>query len=207
LPEANESPDLFRKLVEDKLKSAHPETIEELSRLISSYPDYDEAEFISTIREMKAHGSINLLEPALEIDSIWDYILPSPASAWFWVTLVVVLLAASVIVQAPTGYPFVGLRWLLGLVFSLYLPGFALLRLLYPKGSELDPIERFVLSVGVSLAVVPLAGLVLYYSSLGLDLFAITSFLALFTLLAAIGAAVRGYMTLRKESTDRGSGQ
>jgi hypothetical protein len=207
LPKVNDTQGMLRKLVQDKLKSAHPETVGELSRLVSSNAAYDESKFISTIKNMKADGSIDLREPALEIDSIWDYVLPSPVSAWFWATLIVVSLAAAVIVLAPTGYVFVGLRWLLGLVFSLYLPGFALLRLLYPKGSELDPIERFVLSVGVSLAVVPLVGLALYYSSLGLDLLAITSFLAIFTLLAAIGAAVRGYMTLRKESTDRGSGQ
>ena len=49
------------------------------------------------------------------------------------------------------------------------MPGYALIEALYPK-RDLDELSRFALSVGLSLAVVPLAGLVLNFTPFGIRL-------------------------------------
>ena len=41
----------------------------------------------------------------------------------------------------------------------LFLPGFSMLRLLFPRVGKIDPLERFALSIGVSVAVVALMSL------------------------------------------------
>jgi uncharacterized membrane protein len=46
----------------------------------------------------------------------------------------------------------------------LFIPGYVTAELLFPKGRELDTIEGFGLSVGWSLALVPLVGLLLNFT-------------------------------------------
>ncbi|MGC8542529.1 MAG: DUF1616 domain-containing protein, partial [Vulcanisaeta sp.] len=49
-----------------------------------------------------------------------------------------------------------------------FMPGYALVEALYPRGDELGPLERLALSIGLSLAVVPLIGLLLNYTPWGI---------------------------------------
>ncbi len=53
------------------------------------------------------------------------------------------------------------LRIILGLPFILFFPGYTLITALFPKKSDLGAIERVALSFGLSIAVVPLIGLIL----------------------------------------------
>ncbi|MGC9119326.1 MAG: DUF1616 domain-containing protein, partial [Thermoproteus sp.] len=64
---------------------------------------------------------------------------------------------------------------------------------LYPRGDELSPLERLALSIGLSLAVVPLIGLLLNYTPFGIRLGPIVASLAAFTTAAVIYATYRKY--------------
>ena len=77
----------------------------------------------------------------------------------------------------------------LGLVFVLFLPGYVLVAALYPRKDDL--VERLALSLGLSIAVVPLIGLALNYSPWGIRLDPILAFLTLFIVLAASVAMYR----------------
>jgi len=79
----------------------------------------------------------------------------------------------------------------LGLVFVLFLPGYVLVAALYPRKDDLDLVERLALSLGLSIAVVPLIGLALNYSPWGIRLDPILAFLTLFIVLAASVAMYR----------------
>ncbi len=59
-------------------------------------------------------------------------------------------------------------RNILGLPFVLFLPGYALIAALFPAKSDLDGIERVALSFGLSIAIVPLIGLGLNYTTWGI---------------------------------------
>lgn len=61
-------------------------------------------------------------------------------------------------------------RVLLGLPFVLFFPGYVLIAALFPKKGDLDGTERVALSFGLSIAVVPLIGLVLNYTPWGIRL-------------------------------------
>jgi len=54
-------------------------------------------------------------------------------------------------------------RYLLGSIFVLLLPGYTFIKALFPT-KELDEIERMALSIGMSLALVPITGLLLHHT-------------------------------------------
>jgi uncharacterized membrane protein len=62
------------------------------------------------------------------------------------------------------------LRIIFGLPFLLFLPGYSLVSALWVKGSELDGLERTALGLGLSIAIVILAGLGLNYTPWGITL-------------------------------------
>ena len=78
-----------------------------------------------------------------------------------------------------------GLRIALGLLFVLFFPGYTLLSALFPKRDDLDGIERIALSFGLSIAIVPLIGLILNYTPWGIRLYPILISITLFILIAS----------------------
>ena len=85
-------------------------------------------------------------------------------------------------------------RIFLGLPFVLFFPGYTLIAALFPRKDDLDAIERIALSLGLSIAVVPLIGLALNYSPWGIRLNPILAFVTLFIVLAATAAWLRRRM-------------
>jgi uncharacterized membrane protein len=83
------------------------------------------------------------------------------------------------------------LRVAFGLLFILFLPGYALIAALFPKDGDLDWIERIALSFGLSIAVVPLIGLLLNYTPWGIRLEPIIASLMLFTVSMCLVAYYR----------------
>jgi len=79
-------------------------------------------------------------------------------------------------------------RIILGLPFLLFFPGYVLIAALFPKKGSLGGVERIALSFGLSIAVVPLIGLILNYTSWGITLYPILISLAVF-ILATLGVA------------------
>ena len=104
------------------------------------------------------------------------------------VAIACALATTPVVLLAPFVEP---VRIGLGLVFVLFLPGYVLVAALYPRKDDLDLVERVALSLGLSIAVVPLIGLGLNYSPWGIRLNPILAFVTLFIVLAASVAMYR----------------
>jgi uncharacterized membrane protein len=117
--------------------------------------------------------------------------------------LIAIWLAAIVLLVAILLTPNSPVRVVLGLPFVLFFPGYVLIAALYPRGNDLDGIERVALSLGLSLAVVPLIGLVLNYTPWGIRLTPILVSLALFIAVCS-AAAVRQRM--RHSAAERFAG-
>ena len=78
------------------------------------------------------------------------------------------------------------LRTILGIPFVLFFPGYTLIGALFPGKNDLGELERLALSIGLSLAVVPLVGLALNYTPWGIRLYPIITSLFILTLLLSI---------------------
>lgn len=76
----------------------------------------------------------------------------------------------------------------LGLIFVLFFPGYALVAALFPKRDDLDGVQRLALSFGLSIAVVTLLGLALNYTPWGIGLYPVLVSVLVF-IIAAAGVA------------------
>ena len=112
----------------------------------------------------------------------------SPLSLWFWAAIGAV--AASLLLFSFTSGVALYLRYVFGSVLVLFLPGCALIEALYPK-RELDELTRLALSIGLSLALVPLVGLVLNYTPFGIRLVPVALSLAALTVVLLVVALTR----------------
>lgn len=82
-------------------------------------------------------------------------------------------------------------RAVIGVPFLLFFPGYALICVLFPRKKDLDEIERVALSVGLSIAVVPLIGLVLNYTPFGIRLYPVLVSMFFFTFGLSLATAFR----------------
>jgi uncharacterized membrane protein len=83
------------------------------------------------------------------------------------------------------------LRVVLALPVVLFIPGYSLIAALFPGSKDIDGIERLALSFGLSIAVVPLIGLVLNYAPWGIRLDPIVASLTMFTVMMLVMAQYR----------------
>jgi uncharacterized membrane protein len=91
------------------------------------------------------------------------------------------------------------LRVTLGLLYSFFFPGYVLVAALFPGRDDLDGAERVALGFGISMAVLPLIGLLLNYTPWGIRLAPILVAVTFFILLC-VGVA---YYRRGKLSADR----
>ncbi|MEM0344221.1 MAG: DUF1616 domain-containing protein [Thermoplasmata archaeon] len=84
--------------------------------------------------------------------------------------LVVCIALALLLVALVLVFPDSLARQVLGLVFVLFLPGYAATAALFPENDQIDGIERVALSFGLSIAIVPLIGLGLNFTPWGIRL-------------------------------------
>jgi uncharacterized membrane protein len=75
------------------------------------------------------------------------------------------------------------LRTYLGILLVLFLPGYALTGAIFPAKKDLEGIERAVISLGLSIAIVPIMGLVLNYTIWGIQEITLLTSLSIFILL------------------------
>jgi uncharacterized membrane protein len=98
--------------------------------------------------------------------------------------LVILLILAITII--PSSF----VRIVLGLPFLLYFPGFVLVTALFQK-ERMDTIERVALGFGMSIAVVPLIGLALNYTSWGIKLESVLYSISAFILVMSVVAMIK----------------
>jgi len=98
-----------------------------------------------------------------------------------------------------TFFPSNILRVILGLPFLLFFPGYTLIAALFPNKNALDSIERLALSFGISIAVVPLIGLILNNTPWGIGLYPTLIGLTIFIIITSVTARYRRHRLVQGE--------
>ncbi len=174
--------------------------VETLEELVLRYKrKRSRLEAIKRAYDEWVEGKIKLVDPSPPRDYV-EYLARLEYSLWLWLSLTLVALTLLSIYLTDIIPSIIYLRYVLGSVFVLFLPGMSLIEALYPVESELSPLERVALSIGLSLALVPLVGLVLNYTPWGIRLTPILVSLTILTVGLLAVASYRKYYVSRLAS-------
>jgi hypothetical protein len=185
------------KEVQDKIlelvEKTAPETVEALIERVTLGLGISKEMALGQVIDLENQGRLKFSTPAGSIPTELNTYLFSENSIWFWITISLSVATAITVFTIPEkAVPYVYIRYVLGSVFVLLLPGYSLIKTLFPT-KEIDNIERTALSIGMSLALVPLVGLLLNYTPWGIRLTPIALSLLSLTLILTITGLIREY--------------
>ena len=167
-------------------------TLKEIVEEVAKKLHIKKHEAAKYIHDLWKKGEIEIEDPNPP-KTLPNYIF-STYGAWFWTIIILIASTATAIYLLPQNPPYIYIRYTLGSLFILYLPGHTLIETLYPKEEDLEPLERLALSIGLSLALVPLVGLILNYTPWGIRLTPIFTALAILTTILSTTAITRKYL-------------
>jgi hypothetical protein len=203
LPKTLTPNESIKDIIIKTIKEQQPQTTSQLIAFIQKTTNLSEKEIINILNQLEAEDKIHFnIRPDLPSFSFQTYLFSSE-STWYWSIIALALVTTLTVFAVPQdSYPFAYVRNFLGVIFVLFLPGYAFVKAFFQKkvpfkttSESFDTIERLVLSLGVSIAIVPIVGLILYYTPLGTDLTPITLCLLAFTLVLATVAMFREYQS------------
>jgi hypothetical protein len=179
-----------------------PQTVKELVSFVKQKTQVPEKQIIQSILNLQSQGKLKFTTQPQPTTKISAY-LETTQALWYWITLAWTIATIAVVFTIPEdSYPVVYIRQVLGVVFVLWLPGYSFIKALFPKqvpiktsDKNLDTIERAALSLGMSLALVPIVGLLLNYTPWGIRLTPITLSLTTLTIVFATAGIIREYQT------------
>jgi hypothetical protein len=168
-----------------------PQNVKQLIALVKEQLPLSEEKILNAVLKLQSQGKIKLDTSALPASH--------KSTLWYWATIAIAAITVAVVFTVPEDlYPWSYLRNALGIIFVLWLPGYAVIKALFPtqvpiktSTQNLDTIERIALSIGMSIAIVPIIGLILYYTPLGIGLTPIVLSLFALTLISATAAVIR----------------
>jgi hypothetical protein len=185
---------IITKLIEKE----KPHTVQQLLDLAMAETSRPEEDMVEQITRLQDKGMIKLEETPRSTPQTLSSYLGETEAYWYWTTIALSLATTlCVLTIAEDAHPLAYIRYVLGSVFILFLPGYGLTKALFPthtpfqtSSKALDSAIRIALSIGLSLAIVPVMTLLLDYTTLGVRLTPILlSVLAVTLVSSTIGVA------------------
>jgi hypothetical protein len=192
--------DTVLRIIEDQ----KPESVDQLANLARQRLQLPKKEIIKQILWLQDEGKITLRQPPQQAEITLKPYLRTESAYWYWITMLLAGITTIATFAIPEdAFPIVYARYILAAVFVLYLPGYTFIRALFPKlqttrkhMGQLDFIERIALSIGLSLCLIPIIGLLLNYTPWGIRLTPIVLSLLVTTLVFSTIAVVREHQFL-----------
>ncbi len=185
------------------VKEENPASVRELALSVRQKLQISESKIMNSIMKLEAEDRLKLTKNGKALGTMSSFLMTDHA-AWYDATLALVAATLFVALAIPEGmYPWVYARYVIGAISVLWLPGYSFMRALFPSGKfsksskELDSIERTALSLGMSLAIVPIVGLLLNYTAWGIRIVPILLSLSSLTVVFATIALIREYRNLK----------
>ena len=189
------------------VETAKPESVQQLIDQVQALSSKPKQEILNRIMQLEQEEKIHLKPPPTPTPTKFSSYLHSNQAVWYWITITLTLATMLVVFVVPENdFPLVYVRYVLGIIFVLWLPGYAFIKALFPKqlplrtsDKDLDTIERVALSLGMSIALVPIVGLLLNYTPWGIRLTPIVLSLTTLTSALATTAIAREYQIRIKQ--------
>ena len=181
------------------VKTHNPATVQELVELIQQEYSLPQDEIVEHVINLQSQEKLTLHENRSPSHSTTIGYVLSPQAYWYWIIMTLAFVTTIFIFTVPeTAYPIAYVRNVLGTIFVLWLPGYSFMKALFPKEptiptrtKEINNVERAALSIVISMAMVPIAGLLLNYSPWGIRVTPITLSLLAITVTFATAAVIR----------------
>ena len=184
----------------------NPGSVKQLVKLVQEKYALPDKEILNRILYLQEKEKLQLKPNQTQTPQKLTTYLTSSHAYWYWITIILASITTMVVFTIPeNAFPLVYARYVLGTIFILWLPGYTFIKALFPaevpiKTSQknLDTIERIALSLGMSIALVPIVGLLLNYTPWGIRLTPVVLSLLALTLIFATAAIVREHQTQKQ---------
>jgi len=194
-PSADELALTIVKIVNDE----KPQNVKQLVTLVKEKLPLSEEKILDAVLKLQSQGKIKLDNLLLQPSPKLVTYIKTGQALWYWATIAIATITVAIVFTVPEDfYPWSYLRNALGIIFVLWLPGYAFIKALFPthvpiktSTENLDNIERIALSLGMSIAIVPIIGLLLNYTPWGIRLTPIVLSLLALTIVFATAAIIR----------------
>jgi len=184
----------------DIVRKNNPKTVNELVKLVQPKYPIPEEEILERVLHLQNQGKIALKNHQAAVTPLLRSYIFSTKANWYWTIIAVAAATTALVFTIPeNAIPIVYARYALGSIFVLFLPGYTFIKALFPT-KELDNIERTALSIGMSLALVPITGLLLNYTPWGIRITPVTLSLLALTTIFATAAIIREHQTKLKQN-------
>ena len=188
---------LVQRMVIDAI---HKQRCRKIGDVVKTLQKYDRTVTFEEVRDaiyqLKKEEEIEVFESNTEV-SFLNYIKNISESFPFWLTVLIssiMLIMIYLLPQTLTSF-----RIVVGGILVFLIPGYASIQLLFPA-KDMEITQQVVLSVGLSLAIVPLIGLLLNYSPWGLRLEPVVASLSTFGVGLSLAGAYRRFLLRLSQS-------
>jgi hypothetical protein len=183
------------------VKQKKPKRVEKLLELVQQKYSMPQQEIMEQIIQLQNQGKLIFKKHKTALPYTPKEYMLSAQATWYWLIVALALATTTAVFTIPEeAFPIVYTRYILGSIFVLLLPGYSLIKALFPT-KELDNIERLALSIGMSLALVPITGLLLNYTPWGIRTTPITLSLLALTTTFATAALIREQQAKIQQNT------
>lgn len=171
------------------ISTKKPETVDHLVKFVRQDTNFSDEEILNRVLTLQSEGKIKLKMVTSTAAKFVDYKFSS--TYWYWLTLIFTGITLFLVLQTPENdYALVYSRYFFGTFFVLLLPGYTLVRALYPR-KMIDFVERIGLSISMSIALVCLVAFFLNFSPLGILVLPLVVSISLIITVFATVAVIR----------------
>ena len=183
------------------VRGKNPSSVEEIIQFVQAELAVDEDRILASVLKLIDEGKIRLYEQKSLYPQDLSEFLRSVHALWYWLVLsiVVVTFILSFLVVDESSL-LIYFRYGFGMVFSLFLPGYAFTKALFPvelpiksESQGLSFLERVALGLGLSLVFTSLFGALLNFTPWGIRSIPLIVVLSLLIFLLATLGVVREF--------------
>ncbi len=143
-----------------------PKTVKQLMAKTVSVTGKEEREIYSAIQELEKNNVIKLGSPKIIRElpkSVHEYLFRNKYFVVeFWTLLILIGVFVPVGLFIPADSFFSFLRIIFGILFGLFIPGWIITNLIFPRLYEnIDQLERVLLAVSMNIGIIIFSGLIL----------------------------------------------
>lgn len=180
---------ISKKEIFDIFREENPDTVDDFIIILMEKFDKNKEEINRIVLDLIYDDSISLKNKNERI--LFKEFLFSIQSMWYWFLLAMIIVYF-ITTMIPNTSNFIVFRYLFGAVYTLFLPGFALVQVLF-KSSQIGDVESAALSIGLSLAVSPSISFLLNFTPWKISFWPVTVSLSIFLFVVASIGLYRKY--------------